>query len=299
MSQHHFDTDIAERVGVHAAIIFDNIRFWCARAKANGANFHDGYHWVYNSVSAWTELFPYMTEKQIRGALDRLYEEGLVEKGCFNKDPRDRTLWYTVAEMHLPSGANGHSPSRANATAHEGEPLPDTNLPDNNPDTEHSCAEREVFEFYNRMAREVGWTRHQKLSDAIRKPLRARIREYGSENVCRFLSALAKQEWTYSGFPGNPDFRLSLTYACQPSAFAKHFDKLVPVEVPPSHLLSSAGEEKTTEASLLDSAFAFYAKHGRWKGRLDGFLYEPDEPEADYPDELYAKYGLTKPGRAA
>ena len=64
-------------------------------------------------------------------------------------------------------------------------------------------------------------------------------------------------------------------------------------------LLSSAGEEKTTEASLLDSAFAFYAKHGRWKGRLDGFLYEPDEPEADYPAELYAKYGLTKPGRAA
>jgi hypothetical protein len=58
---HSFDPKIAERVGVNAAVLYQNIVWWCAKNAANRHNEHDGRFWTYNSVKAWAELFPYLT----------------------------------------------------------------------------------------------------------------------------------------------------------------------------------------------------------------------------------------------
>ena len=69
--EHSFDIDIAVKVGVNAAVIYNNILHWVKKNAANRENFHDGYYWTYNSKKAFAELFPYMTDRQVRTALEK------------------------------------------------------------------------------------------------------------------------------------------------------------------------------------------------------------------------------------
>ena len=102
MSVHSFDTDVAAMVVTTPATIAYNIQHWCEKNAANGMHEHDGRHWTYNSVSAFKDLFPYLSPKQIRTALDKLEDAGLVLSGCFNKQGRDQTKWYSfVPETEL------------------------------------------------------------------------------------------------------------------------------------------------------------------------------------------------------
>jgi acyl-CoA thioesterase FadM len=75
--EHHFNIEDAKKYGIVEAVILHNIRFWIMKNKANNTHLHDGEYWTYNSVSAFTELFPYLTKDQIRRALESA-EYGLV-----------------------------------------------------------------------------------------------------------------------------------------------------------------------------------------------------------------------------
>ena len=132
MSKHQFDTDIAKEYGIEAAIILDNIAFWIEKNRANEKHFHDGAYWTYNSIKAFNELFPYMSESTIRRVLKTLEEKGLIGTGNYNKAGYDRTLWYSITtkgfnilnksichfeQMEVSESANGFSQSS--------EPIPD------------------------------------------------------------------------------------------------------------------------------------------------------------------------------
>ena len=128
MSRHSFDPEIAKQVGLNAAVIYQNILWWAEKNAANGKHYHDGLWWTYNSVSAFAELFPYLTGKQIRTALDKLVQEGLLATGRFNKSAYDQTKWY--APTCLKDKAD--LPKQANETAQNGKPIPDIK-PDHKP----------------------------------------------------------------------------------------------------------------------------------------------------------------------
>lgn len=96
---HIFDPEIAAKVGVNAAVLFQNIRHWCEKNMANEHNIHDGHAWTYNSRRAFVELFPYLTDKQVRVGLKKLEDEGLIITGNFNADARDRTKWFAVPSL--------------------------------------------------------------------------------------------------------------------------------------------------------------------------------------------------------
>lgn len=95
---HTFDVAIAAEHGVHAAVLFENIRYWIAKNKANGAHFHDGRYWTYSSYAAFAELFPYLTERQIKYALQKLRDAGMLITGNYNQQPFDRTMWYALGD---------------------------------------------------------------------------------------------------------------------------------------------------------------------------------------------------------
>lgn len=141
MSVHSFDTDVAGMVGVAAAAIAQNIKFWSDHSRANGKKFYDGAYWAYNSVEAFREQFPYLSPKQIRTALDKLEAAGLIKTGVYNKDNRDRTKWYTFCSEAVVNAAicpkgQSHLPLAASPTfAQKGRPLPDGN-PDSNQEIE-------------------------------------------------------------------------------------------------------------------------------------------------------------------
>lgn len=127
---HSFDTVIAEKVGINAAVIFYNIQFWIEKNKANEKHFYDGNYWTYNSVKAFSDLFPYLTEKQIRAAISKLEIEGYLTTGNFNKSSYDRTKWYSIPsdkrlDCILPTGQM-EEPLKANGIYPQGEPIPDS-----------------------------------------------------------------------------------------------------------------------------------------------------------------------------
>lgn len=96
--EHSFDIEIAQRFGINCAILLKNIHFWIEKNKANEVNFYDGYYWTYNSKKAFSELFPYMSIRQVETALNKLIDEKILITGNYNKDSFKKTLWYAITE---------------------------------------------------------------------------------------------------------------------------------------------------------------------------------------------------------
>jgi hypothetical protein len=139
---HAFQVQDAVRYGLNAAVILNNFKYWIAKNKADGRNHHDGRFWTYSTVKALAESFPYLTQKQVRVAIDKLIESGVLLKGNFNKVGYDRTVWYALTDetelmIHNPEpiAPKGQIdlPKRANGNASEGKPIPDSK-PDNKTD---------------------------------------------------------------------------------------------------------------------------------------------------------------------
>lgn len=146
---HNFDINIAEKYGINAAIILQNMYYWIEKNRANEKHFHDGYYWTYNSLKAFEELFPYMSTKQIRGALEKLEEEGIIVCGNYNNSTYDRTKWYAITDAGyelfqegkciIPKGQM-ESSEKANGMSQKGKPIPN-NKPNNKPNNNICAAE--------------------------------------------------------------------------------------------------------------------------------------------------------------
>lgn len=117
---HTFDPEIAILVGINAAVVYRNLVFWVRHNETNRRNFHEGRYWTYNSLAAFDEQFPYLTAKQIRTALDKLVEAGLILKGNFAEDRFKRANWYALGEPICPEGQTEQPETADDAFAHVG-----------------------------------------------------------------------------------------------------------------------------------------------------------------------------------
>lgn len=137
--------EVAMRYGVEESILLHTIVYWVRENRSKGENFRDGRWWTYNSVRGLAEIFPWWTEKQVRRIVNSCVEQGALIVGNYNKDGRDRTVWYSpgdklflmYGETHsvksiCPNGQM-HSTKRADASAQMGEPLPCSNSCNNTP----------------------------------------------------------------------------------------------------------------------------------------------------------------------
>ena len=127
---HSFNIEDAKLHGVECAIILNNIRYWIEYNKANRKNIYDGRVWTYNSVRAYSELFPYWTADQIRRYFEKLEKCGAIITGNYNKRNGDRTKWHSIpgdeALCQLADSPEhlANSPDRIGENA---KPLPDIN----------------------------------------------------------------------------------------------------------------------------------------------------------------------------
>jgi len=141
MSMHQFDTDVAKEFGIEEAIILQNMLFWTEKNIANQRHFYEGKYWTYNSVRAFSELFPYMTDAKIRRTLKKLEDAGMIITGRFNKVNYDRTLWYSLTEKafvkmnsSICQNEQMDLSKTANGFVQNDKPIPDNNT-DDKPDT--------------------------------------------------------------------------------------------------------------------------------------------------------------------
>lgn len=113
--EHSFNIELAEKFGIEEAIILHHLFFWISKNAANGKNFYDGSYWTYNSVSAFTKLFPYMNAKKINRILEFLEgkevigKDGkpvreavkIIKKGNYNDNKMNRSCWYAFTDEGL------------------------------------------------------------------------------------------------------------------------------------------------------------------------------------------------------
>lgn len=112
---YQFDTDIAAQYGVDEAVMISNLEYWIRHNIANDKHYHDGRYWTYNSIEAFTKLFPFWTARQIRRIIQSLIDQGVLMTGNYNSSARDRTMWYAFSDgfyqnrqMHLTKTSNGN-----------------------------------------------------------------------------------------------------------------------------------------------------------------------------------------------
>jgi Zn-finger nucleic acid-binding protein len=104
---HFMNLALAVAYGTNESLFLTNLCFWIEKNKANKAHFHKGRYWVYNTMDAWAELFPYFTKDQIRHLIDKMKRKKILLVGTFNRTRYDRTQWYSVSDEVMSRYANG------------------------------------------------------------------------------------------------------------------------------------------------------------------------------------------------
>ena len=125
---HSFSVEIAKEYSLNAAIIYHNFQYWVNYNETKNLNFHDGEYWTYNSVKEYKKFIPYLTDKQVRTAIEKLEKAGLIKSANYNKTTYDRTKWYTICPQR-----QMEETSREIGDDTQGKPIPDDN-PDSKPE---------------------------------------------------------------------------------------------------------------------------------------------------------------------
>ena len=145
---HNFDVIVAKEYGLIEAILLSNLEYWIAKNIANQKNFHDGYYWTFNSTRAFTELFPYLSQRQIQNALKRLKELEIIQTGNYNKSAYDRTLWYAFTKkgQSIMQKCKMDSAKMLNGLCKNVKPIPNINT---NINTNNNNIEPEDYDWLN------------------------------------------------------------------------------------------------------------------------------------------------------
>lgn len=80
-----FDTEIAQKYGDRAAYFLGYLQHNISANKANDHNQFDGRTWSYNSMAAFTKIYTWLNERQIRTVIDNLVDLGIILK-CNARD---------------------------------------------------------------------------------------------------------------------------------------------------------------------------------------------------------------------
>lgn len=98
---HSFDVGIAKELGINAAVIFNHIVYWLRVNAAKGHDIREGKVWMYERQQDMADFFEYLSLDDVKKAMVKLIDSGLLIKGNFNPNPFDKTGWYTTADQNI------------------------------------------------------------------------------------------------------------------------------------------------------------------------------------------------------
>lgn len=219
--EHSFDIDIAKEYGMPCAVILKHLWYWIEKNRANRKNERDGSYWTYNSVSAFCELFPYLSKNTIIRALKKLSDEGIIKEAVFNDAAFDRTKWYAITDKgyaiinggfaqneqrHLPKMNKSDLPNL-------GEPIPneyqinthinnnisnskELDCPSGSEERSVQAEVKEVLLAWNKLS-DYGIAPVKKIGSGSKRAscLRARLREYGIEDVLTAIANIRESDF--------------------------------------------------------------------------------------------------------
>jgi hypothetical protein len=121
---HSFDTGIALKTKcLESAVIYNHFHWWIEYNAVRGKNFFDGKTWTYLTYKEIQVYLPYMSTEQIKKAIGKLVDHGLIVKGNFHKNKFCHTNWYAFADpLAQPESNKDYDGSF--------DPIDEVNLPD-------------------------------------------------------------------------------------------------------------------------------------------------------------------------
>ena len=123
--EHIFDVDEAEKYGIVEAVLIRHFKFWIVKNAANERNQHDDHVWTYSSIKALSLIFPYLSNEQIRYAIEKLIKKEVLITGNFNEHKYDRTIWYAFKDESFLEKYKIHLGKIPNAIDESATPIPD------------------------------------------------------------------------------------------------------------------------------------------------------------------------------
>ena len=101
-----FKTEYAEKYGVECAILIQGIQLGLSINQNKDSHRKFGKIWMYNSVKDWHRTYPFMSESTIKRALSKLKECKIIEVMQLDKNPMNKTNWYTLNQSTLSTCTN-------------------------------------------------------------------------------------------------------------------------------------------------------------------------------------------------
>jgi len=95
---HILNVSLAQRLGIHAALILRYIRDEVWENQSNGVHYYTGRYWMRCSQMMFTAAMPYMHKSTVRRVLERLMNQGIIMRGEFGSSRFDRTSWYALTQ---------------------------------------------------------------------------------------------------------------------------------------------------------------------------------------------------------
>lgn len=93
-----FNSGIAERFGVTAALLLEHIWKEVKENEFHKRYSYEGRTWMRSSKKAFTAHMPYLSGSMVKCGIGRLVKAGLLVQGEHNESRFDRTAWYAFTE---------------------------------------------------------------------------------------------------------------------------------------------------------------------------------------------------------
>ena len=106
-----FETTIAEKHGMSAAVVHQEILRWCAynEKEETAEVFVDGKYWMYTSHARLQKHLSYMSVSTVRRALTCLNDAGLIESRTRASQNPNALLYRALTHEHTPYAQNEHT----------------------------------------------------------------------------------------------------------------------------------------------------------------------------------------------
>lgn len=127
-----YNAGVADICGIHAGIVFNHILYWLrANAKKKDVKIIDGHVWMYETQKEIAEFFGHLTEKEVRDAIKKLIDAGLIITRNLSKNKFDRTYSYSTSDpdLYLREKGNSKNSSEATNSSDRSDPTVGSNRP--------------------------------------------------------------------------------------------------------------------------------------------------------------------------
>ena len=104
LMKHKFNIADAVLVGMEAAVIIHDLRFWLDLEKYRSVHDYNGeeYYWIESSHEEFAKKFPYIKKRKIGNILRKLEKDGIIFSANFEQDYGNYRIvkYYTIPSLY-------------------------------------------------------------------------------------------------------------------------------------------------------------------------------------------------------